>query len=368
MVILYGLIFVESLVISAVIIPLMMRLAIRWNVLDEVGERKVHRTAKPLLGGVAILIGFFVTVIGNVAAFSVCSRSEWFVARLPALLRFYPYLNAVLPKLTVILAGGFLMHLLGLADDIWKERLSVRFKFLVQILIISGVALAGVRVEFMPYRWLDLLITIVWIVGMTNSFNLLDNMDGLTAGVSIICGGLLFVIAVLQAQVFFAFLLAALAGGCLGFLFYNFYPSRLFMGDSGSLFLGYMFGVLTVTGSYVVPQSVSHIPIVVPILVLSIPLYDTFSVIFIRWREKRPLFVGDKKHFSHRLVELGMTHRGAVIFIYLVSLCVGLVALMLPYISREGMIVVLVQSVIIYILITILISVGTQNQDENRIP
>jgi UDP-GlcNAc:undecaprenyl-phosphate GlcNAc-1-phosphate transferase len=285
---------------------------------------------------------------------------------MPSLIRFHDYFGTVLPKLGIIFAGGLLIHLLGLADDVWKEKITYRIKFIVQIIVILGVAIAGIRVEFMPSKGLDILMTVIWIVGLTNSFNLLDNMDGLTAGVSIISAGLFFLIAVLQAQVFIAFLLAALAGGCLGFLFYNFYPSKLFMGDSGSLFLGYMFGVITVMGSYVVPESVSHIPVVVPIIVLSIPLYDTFSVIFIRWREKRPLFVGDKKHFSHRLVELGMSHRAAVVFIYLVSLCVGLVALLLPYISQAGMIVVLIQAVIIYTLITILIGVGKQNQETDR--
>ncbi|MCJ7813716.1 undecaprenyl/decaprenyl-phosphate alpha-N-acetylglucosaminyl 1-phosphate transferase, partial [bacterium] len=151
-------------------------------------------------------------------------------------------------------------------------------------------------------------------------------------------------------------------------LLYNFYPSRLFMGDSGSLFLGYMFGTLTATGSYVVEESVSHIPVIIPILILSIPLYDTFSVVFIRWRERRPLFIGDKKHFSHRLIELGMTHRGAVVFIYLVCFCVGIIAILLPYISVAASILIIIQAVTIYVLITILIVVGKQKKNivENK--
>ena len=161
-------------------------------------------------------------------------------------------------------------------------------------------------------------------------------------------------------------MLITLTGACLGFLIYNFNPSKIFMGDGGSLFLGFIFGTLTVTGSYVVPTSGSLLPVVIPVLVLSIPLYDTFSVIFIRWREKRPLFIGDKKHFSHRLVELGMSHKNAVLFIYLVCLCVGIPAILLPYLSVGASLLVLVQAVIIYTLITILIAIGKQNQTKQR--
>ena len=120
-----------------------------------------------------------------------------------------------------------------------------------------------------------------------------------------------------------AFILITLAGSVLGFLGYNFKPSRLFMGDSGSLFLGFMFGAFTLEGSYPVATSQSLIPVIMPVVILSIPLYDTFSVIFIRLREKRSVFVGDNSHFSHRLVALGFSERGTVLFIYLVAICVG---------------------------------------------
>jgi UDP-GlcNAc:undecaprenyl-phosphate GlcNAc-1-phosphate transferase len=203
---------------------------------------------------------------------------------------------------------------------------------------------------------------VLWITGMANSFNLLDNMDGLSAGVAVISAALLWMMAALQGQVFFGLMLAALAGSASGFLHFNFHPAKCFMGDSGSLFLGYHFGVLTVLGSYVVPGSASHLPVVVPILVLSIPLYDTFSVMFIRWREGRPLFLGDKRHFSHRLVELGLSHRGAVIFIYLVCFGVGCIALLLPYLTLAGSMIVLVQAFIVYSLITILITMARRNK------
>jgi UDP-GlcNAc:undecaprenyl-phosphate GlcNAc-1-phosphate transferase len=356
------LVFIQTMVLSALLVPAFMRAALRYDVVDHPGERKVHRRVKPLLGGSAIFLSFILAVAADLLILRWAPSLEWFRESFPAFSRWSAYIPSVLPRLLLILGGGALIHGLGLVDDIFKGKLTYRSKFLIQILVITGVVLAGIRVDFMPSPFLDVLITVVWIVGLTNSFNLLDNMDGLTAGVSIVCAVLLLVVALLQGQIFFAVMLAALAGACLGFLFFNFHPSRIFMGDSGSLFLGYIFGTLTVTGSYVVETSASRLPVIMPVLILSIPLYDTFSVMFIRWKEKRPLFVGDKKHFSHRLVDLGMTHAQAVVFIYLVGLEVGLTALLLPYLSLGASILVLVQGFVLYVLITILIAVGMRKK------
>ncbi len=353
----------ESFFLSWLLVPLVNRLARQFSVLDKPGHRKVHKNPKPLLGGVAIFSAFFLVVAGNTGLFLFFYRHP-LLQQFPRLVQLAPFLVRTLPQLLVILAGGFAVHFLGLIDDIYKDRLSYQLKFLVQAMVALLVSIAGVRTHFMPLEFLDVLVTTVWIIGITNSFNLLDNLDGLTAGISVIAGLLLFVMALMQLQVFFGLLLLALVGAAMGFLPHNFYPSRLFMGDSGSLFLGFMFAAVTVSGSYVVETSASLLPVIVPVLILSIPLYDTFSVMFIRWREKRPLFLGDKKHFSHRLLELGMSHRQTVIFIYLVSFCVGLTALLLPYLSVAGNLVILLQAIIIYTLITILVVFGKRNTAE----
>ena len=362
----YFLVFGATLVTTVVIIPLAIRMAYRWNVVDQPGERKVHHTVKPLLGGVAIFLSFHIIVVGSLIGFLIFHDISWIQNHFPSIVRLYPRLHSVFPKLGFIFAGGIFIHIIGLTDDIFKGKVTYKLKFIVQFAVIFLVVLGGIRIDFMPNRALDIIVSVAWILGITNSFNLLDNMDGLMSGVAVICAGLLFCVAVLQGQIFFAFILAALAGACLGFLTYNLYPSRVFMGDSGSLFLGYLFGTITVTGSYVVKTSSSLLPIAIPVLVFSIPLYDTFSVMFIRWREKRPFFIGDKKHFSHRLVEIGMSHRSAVIFIYLLCFCVGIVSILLPYISLAAGILVLVQATTIYILITILIAVGRENKDNAK--
>jgi UDP-GlcNAc:undecaprenyl-phosphate GlcNAc-1-phosphate transferase len=197
-----------------------------------------------------------------------------------------------------------------------------------------------------------------WIVGITNSFNLLDNMDGLSSGIAVIISLILGVLTIQQGQYFSALLLLTLAGSILGFLRYNFNPSSIFMGDAGSLFIGYMLAALTVSTSYVTTRSMSQLPVLIPVLVLGVPLFDTFSVMIIRWKEKRPLFVGDKCHFSHRLVELGMSVRQAVVFIYLVTLCVGVSAILIPELPLFGSIIVLVQGALVFSLITLLMIKG----------
>ena len=362
---LYFFAFAQAFLISAVSMPLLIRLAKHLRVIDRPGHRKVHETSKPLLGGVGIFLGFFATIVIDLVLFWLLQHESWVRTHLQAVVRIAPALQAALGKLVIVLSGALLMHLVGLVDDIFKERVSYKPKFIAQFLIALLVVLGGVRTQFMPGQVLDIIVSTIWIVGVTNGFNLLDNLDGLSSGIAIISGLLLFTIAILQGQVFFAFLLAALIGACLGFLLFNFHPSKLFMGDSGSLFLGYIFAAVTVTGSYVMQNSASLIPVLTPFLILSIPLYDTFSVMYIRWREGRPLFLGDKRHFSHRLLELGMSHRGVVIFIYLVCFCVGSAALLLPYLSVAASLLIVVQVIAMYGLLTILISYGRKNQFMN---
>lgn len=353
----YAAVLMQTLLLSYLMVPILIRLAFAFDITDKPGQRKVHQQAKPLLGGVAIFFSFFATLVVDLVILVLLQETGFIQETLQTVYTLLPRIMRVLPTLVTVLTGGFLIHLLGLVDDIYKEKLTYKPKFLAQFLITVLVVLLGVRTHFMPGNWLDILISIVWIVGVTNSFNLLDNLDGLTAGVSVVSALIFGAVALLQGQTFMVFILLALAGAALGFLLHNFHPSKLFMGDSGSLFLGYMFACLTILGTYIVPSTPSLVPVAMPLLILSIPLYDTFSVMFIRWRENRPLFEGDKRHFSHRLLDLGMSHRQAVIFIYLVSFCVGIAASLLPYASIAGSIILLIQAALIYVLITILIAI-----------
>ena len=176
----------------------------------------------------------------------------------------------------------------------------------------------------MPGDALDVVVTLLWIVGMTNAFNLLDNMDGLSAGVALVASAVFLVNAWVLGEFFISLLLLAFIGSLLGFLFYNYNPASVFLGDCGSLFIGYVIASLTLLERYVSHASSTLFPVLMPVLVLAVPIMDTATVILIRLREGRPIYVGDRRHLSHRLVALGFSPRTAVLFIYLVTLSLGL--------------------------------------------
>jgi UDP-GlcNAc:undecaprenyl-phosphate GlcNAc-1-phosphate transferase len=330
--------------------------------IDHPEGRKAHAQPRPLLGGLAIYFAFAFTLLLQILAYQFFQNQSWFSSRFPFLTEQSRHFLDVLPKLLAILGGGTLMVLLGFIDDRRGTGFSYKIKFAMQIVAAALLPLAGVRTDFMPSTFLNAIITIVWIVGITNAFNLLDNMDGLSAGIAMIAATIFFLITATQAQVFSAMIFAVFSGAVLGFLIYNFNPAKIFMGDTGSLFLGYMLAALSITSSYVVPASINLLPVITPLLILSLPIFDTLSVMIIRHREGRPLFLGDRRHFSHRLVELGMSQRGAVIFVYLVALSVGVAASLLPYLPLWGQILVLLQTVAIYLMITILMYVAKRRR------
>ncbi|NOZ56155.1 MAG: undecaprenyl/decaprenyl-phosphate alpha-N-acetylglucosaminyl 1-phosphate transferase [Calditrichaeota bacterium] len=347
-----------STLVSLALVPFVRRLALARGIYDLPGERKIHQEPVPLLGGVAIW-GSFVATVGLGLA------GLWLLGKFPRVVELFPSypdwtsrLPGVAPKLLALLGGATLVALLGLADDVRKGRLDYRTKFPVQFAVATAVVLTGVRTQFLPGQVLDVVFSILWIVGITNAFNLLDNMDGLTAGVAVISGLAFLVVTATLSQDYMAFLLASLVGASLGFLRYNFYPAKIFMGDTGSLTLGFLFGATTILASYIGPNSPTVAPVVMPLLVLSVPIFDTLSVMAIRWREGRPLFVGDQSHFSHRLVALGMTERQAVTFIYLVNVGVASGAVLLPYLTWAGCAVMVGQAIILYTLLTILLRVS----------
>lgn len=353
-------VFVASTILSFLLIPIMKTLAFRYNVLDHPGYHKTHIQVHPLLGGGAIWGSFIAVILTGVGFLGLAKLGA--LSAFPELQRMllsqFPIFVAALPELLGLLGGGLLIFTLGLLDDIRGVGFSYKMKFAVQLLAAVILVVSGIRLEFLPYSFLNWLVTVLWVVGITNSFNLLDNMDGLSSGTALIISIILGILTIQQGQYFSALLLLTLAGSLLGFLRYNFFPSSIFMGDAGSLFIGYILAALTVSNSYVTTRSISQLPIVVPVLVLGVPLFDTFSVMVIRWKEHRPLFVGDNSHFSHRLVELGMSVRQAVVFIYLVTLCVGVSAILIPELNILGSIIVLMQETLVFGLITLLMIKG----------
>ena len=356
--------FILSFGLSLVLVPLVRRTALRFDIVDKPGQRKVHSTARPLLGGLGFIAAFFVVVPGGLLAMNFLDTAVKIWPNLAFLQAQSSYLAPALPKLAAFFAGAALLVMIGVIDDLKGERFPYQLKFLAQFAAAAVVVAAGIRTSFLPYPWMNQALSIIWIVGIANAFNLLDNMDGLSAGIAIISGSIFFYLAAEQAQFFAAVLLITFVGAVAGFLRYNFYPAKIFMGDTGSLFLGFFLAVTTLSMSYVVQESSSLMPVtvIVPLLVLSLPVFDTLSVMAIRWREKRPLFQGDKRHFSHRLVDFGMSQRGAVVFIYLVAISIGVGASFLPYLPGWAAVLVLLQTAAIYAMITILMITGSVNR------
>ena len=323
--------FLTAFGVSLVLTAIIRKVAARVGFVDTPAGHKSHRKPTPYGGGIAIVLTACLVLFG--AAFLA---REW--RQHPSLFPVPPAIAEdvrraadTLPLLLCILGGGLGMALFGLWDDIRASRPLQKLiaQFLVATLMVFS---SGVRVSaFIPWDWAQAAITILWIVLLTNSFNLLDNMDGLSGTVAFICAGALLVLALQTMQFFIAGFVLTLAGAVLGFLFFNLPPAGIFLGDTGSLFIGYMLATATALTTFMTREQVNPIfPIFVPLIIFAVPLYDTLSVVAIRLRHKRPIMAGDQNHFSHRMGRLGMGPRRVLLTVALMTLATALGATV-PY-------------------------------------
>ena len=363
--------------LGAAAVPLAVTLALTlWirsyatthRLFDWPGGRKAHDAPKPRLGGIAIFVGFTSTVFIGFAL------APW-LATLPAVKVALPHTMTALAgawkvksPLIGLLLGGTIMFLVGLMDDLLGEKFATRYKFAGQMLAAVVAVGCGVRVDFAGNDIANFVLSVLWIVGISNAFNLLDNMDGLTAGVAAVSAGVFLINAAELGEVFICFILAALIGSLVGFLRFNFPPASLFMGDSGALFIGFTLSSLTILERYVTTASSSLFPILMPLLVLAVPLLDTISVVFIRILEQRPIYVGDRCHLSHRLVRCGLTELQAVIFLYLVTFGLGLGALHLANAPLTRSVWIVLDSVLLAALVLWVIRFGGELRTERTSP
>ncbi len=345
--------FIGALTISLLLTPVARRVALRTNLVDRPGNRKKHLIATPLLGGAAVYSAFALTIAAGLVFWR--GLPEGAVADTP--------LNWQSLGVMVI-GGGLLMALTGLLDDMLE--LSPRMKLLLQSLSALAVGvyfvLKGAQLSIFlaggPLAWLSAPLTIIWLVGMTNSLNLLDHADGLAAGVSAIATAFLTVINLISGNEAVAFACAALSGASCGFLVFNFNPASIFMGDCGSNFLGFMLGIASVLGVYTPAGSIREIAIFSPLLVLAVPLLDTLLVLIYRKRRGVPLLSGDRNHLAHRLMRIGMSHREAVLLLYAVGVLMGILALLLPTLAPYQAVLVFAHAVGFSAIIAFFISRG----------
>jgi len=301
-------------------------LARRFGILDIPGGRKSHHAPVPLLGGLAVF-GALVIVVGGSLYFVSNLQESWLSRHFGGSLKDVSRYVLIQPKLWALLIGASVVTFVGIADDIKGVSFSPLLKFTGQIIAALVLLHAGIFMDLLNGNiYLSMLVSVLWIVGITNSFNLLDNMNGLSSGIALICSFVFLALVMVKGEFFIALLLSAIIGSTLGFFQFNIRGS-IFLGDTGSLLLGYLLGAISIMARYVDSKEDSMFPVLAPLVILGLPLFDTFSVILIRLREKRSVFQGDQMHLSHRLVRIGMTKNQAVFFNYLMAFSIASTAL-----------------------------------------
>ena len=301
-------------VVSLISTPVVRSLAFRVGAVDVPKDnRRMHNHPIPRMGGLAIFFGFILSV-----------------------LLFVPLTQ----QLRTMLLGAVVIVILGIFDDIYA--LPAMPKFMIQIAAALVAVLGGNRIFGLsninifssdPYwelGWLSIPISVLWIVGITNAVNLIDGLDGLACGVSTISSMTLLVIALIMAEPDVAILTAALAGACLGFLPYNMNPARIFMGDTGSTFLGYILAVVSIQGLF---KFYTFISFAAPFLMLGLPIFDTCFAILRRLAKGQSPMAPDRGHIHHRLIDMGFSQKQAVAMLYVISAILGLSAVVLTTIG-----------------------------------
>ena len=348
-------VLIAAFALSALLVPGTGWLARSLGVLDAPGERKVHETPTPRLGGIAVFAAFTAIVLAGYFGVPILSRIDWVRTTLAAPVAMLQEAYRVETQLLAVLLGATIVFGVGFFDDVLGTRFKVAWKAGGQLLAAVVLVAGGVRTDFLYYDALNVAFTLVWVVGITNAFNLLDNMDGLSAGVAFVASTVLLLNAWLLGEFFISLVLVAFMGALLGFLVYNWSPASVFLGDCGSLFVGFFLASITLLQRYVSHASSTYFPVLMPMLVLALPILDTTTVVVIRLRERRPIYVGDSRHLSHRLVSLGMRPPLAVFTIYLITLGIGLSAVGLAHASLVQAVILVVQALVVVAVVLILL-------------
>lgn len=333
--------------------PVAMRLAFMTGTINEPRQDRHSQKPTPLLGGLAILIAFLLPCLMAlvlIRAWAAGGAPHW----LGGVSVHLAGAMARSGMAAVILGGAIVLHVLGLFDD--RRGLGAWLKLSCQFLIALGVVwLGGVRLLTMAGEFWSIVLTTFWIVLITNSFNFLDNMDGLSAGVALICTVALLASAAASGQVFVSAMLCMLLGSLGGFLVFNFPPAAIYMGDAGSLVVGYLVAVLSILTTYYHNSPCGQcFGIFTPIVVLAMPLYDTASVIYLRLSLRLNPMIGDTRHFSHRLLRRGMSTRKAVLTIYAATLATAIGATILPYVDQTRAMLIFAQTLAVLLIIALM--------------
>ena len=339
--------FLVAFLASFASTPLAVKIAYKIGAVDVPKDsRRMHKKPIPRLGGIAIVFGFLVAV--------VCF--------------------CVLPwELVGILLGSLIIVGLGILDD--RKPIPAIIKFGVQIVAACIPVLFGVKIEmftnpnlFSPEEYwalgmLSIPITIFWIVALTNAVNLIDGLDGLAAGVASISSLCMLVIALLVSEMNIAVFCACLAGAIFGFLPYNFNPAKIFMGDSGSTFLGYILACISIEGLF---KGYAVISFAVPLLVVALPLFDTSTAILRRIKNKKPIMAPDRGHIHHKLIDMGFSQKQAVLILYSISAVLGITAILVTQFGAIRALMLILAAVVFVVLWYFFINKSKNEETDNN--
>lgn len=311
--VLYTIAFFTSFIISFLAIPVCRKIAIKKGIVDIPStEIKTHKKSTPYLGGIAIALGWAAALF---------------------LIRFITHFpDGTLHSLRGIFYGSFIMLFLGFVDDFKLKGLGFKSKLIIQFLAASIVVFGfDIRINFISLYWLSCAISIFWIVGITNAFNIIDIMDGLSSGIAVIASLAFFFISLPTEMIYVNFCAIALAGALLGFMPFNFSKSKkIFMGDTGSLFIGFILASTAMGTSY---TTINEIGLFAPLLILAVPIYETFLVSFFRIRKGKSPFLGSKDHYALRLEKMGFSRKQIILITYTVCIIMAFCAFLFTMIS-----------------------------------
>ena len=319
-------------ILACLVTPIVKKIAFKTGVIDiPNGKRKIHKKPVPLLGGLAIYIPFVVLVA---VESWVSNETEW-----------------------GIIIGGLIIIIGGVLDDKWelKPYEKLFFQFLAAaVLIIMGLRIEmitnpfGNLVPYLNIGYLSIPLTIIWIIGITNALNLIDGLDGLAAGTALICALTILLIAIMKERTSAALLAAILAGSVAGFLPYNFNPASIFLGDTGAQLLGFLLAAISIEGAI---KSATIFSVVVPMLIMGLPIFDTLFAIVRRKLNGKPIMQADRGHLHHRLLDMGLTQKQAVLVMYLISIALSVIAVISVTLNSAASYYLLILVILVIVLV-----------------
>ena len=328
----YVLLYLVAFMLSVFLVPVVRRWALAVGAVDMPDRvRKIHTHMVPRMGGVAIFIAFLVPVVGAYVVGALWLPTS----------RVFMTFREHFTEVVGLVGASVLVLLIGIYDDVYQCR--PRVKVAVQIAAALILCSVGIRIDqignpftgkMIEFGWMSWPLTVFWVLAITNAINLIDGMDGLGPGVGLLVAGVMFLSSLLFVVPMVSVVMAALVGAIIGFLIFNFHPAKIFMGDSGSLFIGFILSAIAIQGSV---KRHTVVALIFPIVVLGLPIVDTLMAIARRWGKGLPMSAPDKQHVHHRLVKMGFSQREAVLVLYGVSVILGCVALVMAVLETGAL-------------------------------